>query len=130
MKNFYVLILVFSLFISCGKKEIKKEIPEVVIATPTVEEVIKTPEKEAIEAPKVVFTVQIAALKKENSTLRNLDVVHVFKEDSFTKYRLGEFSTYKEARKYRRSLLHKYPDAFVQALKNGTPIAIQEALKQ
>jgi len=42
---------------------------------------------------------------------------------------LDLFSSYSEARKVRRNLLNTYPDAFVQAVKDGKRLAIDKALK-
>lgn len=87
-------------------------------------------ELESIETEnKVVFTVQIAALKKPNANIEDLQKADVYNEGEFTKYRLGYFETYREARNYRKSLLNKYPDAFVQALKKDQPIHISKALE-
>lgn len=127
MKNFYTYFLVFILVISCGKKEEKKDPIEVV--EPKIEETINEPINVVEEVPELIFTVQIAALRNENEILSNIAYIKIYKESGLTKYRLGEFKTYKEARYTRTSLLNKYPDAFVQALKNGEPIHIKAALK-
>ena len=72
---------------------------------------------------------QIAALKKVNSTIANIESIAVFQENSLVKYRLGSFNTYKEARNSRAQLIRVYKGAFVQALLNDAPIAIKEALQ-
>ncbi|TMM31904.1 SPOR domain-containing protein [Polaribacter aestuariivivens] len=126
MKN---LLLVFCciIFLSCSKNEKKEEAP---IEKIEVKDSITIPEKdEIITAPKLVFTVQIAALKNENEALANLNDVQVFQEDSFTKYRIGSFETYLEAQNFRNQIRKKYKGAFIQALKNNNPISIQEALQ-
>jgi hypothetical protein len=118
----YLILIVFKLIIfACSKKEVKDEQPIVI-------EEIKENVSEVEEVPELIFTVQIAALKKENSKFNNIDSVQVFQEEGLVKYRLGKILTYKEAREYRASLLNKYSDAFVQALKNEKPINIKEAL--
>lgn len=128
MKKCLVLLIFCLIVVSCGKKEVKKDVPieEIPVKVDTVKE--KTV-NEALEYPKIVFTVQIAALKNENFTFRNIESIQVFEEDYLTKYRLGQFKTYQEARKYRASIIKKYPDAFIQALKNNNPISIREAIK-
>jgi hypothetical protein len=78
---------------------------------------------------KLIFTVQISALKNASNTLANLESVNIFKEDNLLKYRFGNFLTYKEAREKRTRLLKYYKGAFVQALLNDTPISISEALQ-
>lgn len=131
MKITSTLILFCFLVFSCGKKEIKKESiefkePAVEIPVTKVDE-IKEPEIKE-EAPTLIFTVQIAALKKENEDLMSIDGVKTYYEDDFTKYRLGSFETYQEARDFRVQVLKDYKDAFVQALKNEQPIFILDAL--
>ncbi|MCI2227729.1 SPOR domain-containing protein [Polaribacter sp. MSW13] len=121
-------LLLFVLIIaSCGKKEIKKE--TVKQENPIVKDTVVKSVTEIEEVPKLFFTVQIAALKSTNATFNNIKDIQIYKEENLTKYRLGMFSTYKEARTYRTSLLDIYPDAFVQALKSNKPIHIKEALK-
>lgn len=131
MKITSTLILFCFLVFSCGKKEIKKESiefkePSVEIPVTKVDK-IKEPEIKE-EAPTLIFTVQIAALKKENEDLMSIDGVKTYYEDDFTKYRLGSFETYQEARDFRVQVLKDYKDAFVQALKNERPIFILDAL--
>jgi hypothetical protein len=117
MKN---LILIFF----CIKTAKKKEIPLEVIQ----EKEVVIPVVEA-EKERIVFTVQIAALEKVNNALNNIENVHIFQENTLTKYRIGAFETYKEARVFRTQLIRTYKDAFVQALKDDTPISIKEALQ-
>lgn len=114
---------------SCDKKEEKKEtdtlLNNVKKDTITVAPIVTN---KVIEDT-LIFTVQIAALKKENTQLANLKGVQLFVEDGLTKYRMGSFNTYSEARKYRNQLRKTYKGAFVQALKNDAPISIQKALE-
>jgi hypothetical protein len=77
---------------------------------------------------KLVFTVQIGTSKKENKKFENLKNIRIYKEKASTKYRLGRFDTYKEAKAYKMELIKKYKGAFVQALLDDTPIPIQAAL--
>jgi len=129
MKFFYSYILVIILLISCGKKNVKKEIvkEENPVVLDTIKESVM--EEEVVQVPIIVFTVQIAALKNENTTIKNIENIQIFIEDNLTKYRLGNFKTYQEARSFRKSILHTYSDAFIQALKDDQPISITEALK-
>ena len=126
---FFLSLCIFS----CKNKEAEKEdkkFSEPEITTPIVEvEKDEVKENDVSDNAKIIFTVQIAALKNENEQLRNLNDVNTYQEDSLTKYRLGSFETYKKAKKYRLQVLHIYKDAFVQALKNNEPIHISEALQ-
>ena len=123
MKNL-ILIFFCSAIFSCAKTAKKKEIPLEVFQEKEVVIPIVEAEKE-----RIVFTVQIAALEKVNSGLNSIENVHVFQENTLTKYRIGAFETYKEARVFRTQLIRTYKDAFVQALLDDTPISIKEALQ-
>ena len=121
------ILLGFLLIISCEKKAEQKEViqpkKEVKETTVTKKEVKK--EKPA----GLVFTVQIGAYKNKNQKLTSVSGVQINEENALHKYRLGTFKSYQEARQLRQSLLTKYPDCFIQALKNNKPISISEALK-
>lgn len=130
MKYFYTCIFAIFLIISCGKKELTKETVKDIIPTEKelIEEIVDDMEIE--EVPEIIFTVQIAALKNENASYNGIEDIHAFYEGNLIKYRLGQFATYQEVRAYRASILTRYSGAFVQALKNGEPINIQQALNQ
>jgi hypothetical protein len=120
--NFLILLCI--VFFSCAKNE-KKEIPVKVAPVGVTEVPAQTEEAE----DKLIFTVQIAALKKANETLAKLENINIFKEDALLKYRVGAFETYKESRVKRIQLIKNYKGAFVQALLNDTPISITKALQ-
>jgi len=125
MRKLLVFLSLSLFIISCGGKELKKEI----VPEKKVEEV-KTPiVKKEEPKPTMVFTVQIRASKKKLKKYSSVENVLIFNEEGMYKYRLGSFKTYKEARSYRENLLQEFPGAFVQALKNNQPISIQEAIK-
>ncbi|QTD37382.1 SPOR domain-containing protein [Polaribacter batillariae] len=127
MKKLIILFSITLLLFSCGKKEVKKETQE--ITPPVPKDTIVKEKMVKEEVPSLVFTVQIAALKNPNNVLANLNGVHIYEENSLTKYRLGAFETYEAARSKRNELRSKYKGAFVQALENNRPIHIKEALK-
>lgn len=124
MKITSVLLFFFLFIFSCGKKEVEKEAEKVLKPVELTEGT-----KVEKELPKLVFTIQIAALESKNTNLASLPNVKLYNENSLTKYRLGAFKTYKEARVYRKQILHVYKGAFVQALKGNTPISITKALQ-
>jgi hypothetical protein len=129
MKNITTLLLFLVLVFSCTKKEIKPENKEVL--EPVVKDtIVQVDYENQEEISEIIFTVQIAALRKDNEPLSNIYNVSMYQEDSLTKYRLGAFETYKEARAYRLKILNTYKGAFIQALKNNIPISITEALQQ
>ena len=113
--------------VSCtGKEEKKENENNVQQVKDTV--VKKEVTQEKIE-PEIVFTVQIGAYRNENKNLSSLQGVQVTQENTLFKYRLQRFEKYQQARNYRESILDQYPDAFIQAVKNGKPIHIKQALK-
>lgn len=125
MKKYYILFALLGILVSCGKNEVKKEViqPEAPIAKDTIV-AVETIE----ELPTLVFTVQIAASKVTLKRFTQLQDVQTTEVENMIKYSLGSFTSYQEAKTYRKSLLNRYPGAFVQALKDGNPIHIKEAL--
>lgn len=124
----YLLVLVLGLFVfSCGKEEVKNQ------TIKDVNSILKDSIKETVietkKIPELIFTVQIAALINNNPSFNKIENIKIYKEGNLTKYRLGAFTTYNKAKEFRKSILNNYPDAFVQAIKNGDPININEALK-
>lgn len=125
MKTAQIFLMgIFLVFISCGKKQEEKvEIPVKKVEKPV--EVVK----EEIIAQPLIFTVQIGAFEYGNNKIAAAKDVVTYKENNLFVYRFGSFSSYSEARKVRRNLLNTYPDAFVQAVKDGKRLAIEKALK-
>jgi hypothetical protein len=129
MKNSTTLLFFLLLVFSCTKKEVKKEKQEVL--EPILKDtIVKNGNESKEEVSKLVFTVQIAALRNSNVKFANIANVTLHQENSLTKYRLGAFETYKEAREFRLKISNEYKGAFVQALKNKVAISITEALQQ
>lgn len=131
MKKISILTLTLLLVFSCGKKDVKsgsEQINESEVEVPVNEaDELTSPELEE-EIPVLIFTVQIAALKNQSKDFEYIDGIKVYYENDLTKYRLGNFETYQEAREFRTQILNEYNDAFIQALKNEQPISILEAL--
>ena len=126
MKKFLVLLSVVFILSSCGNKESKKE-----VVVPEKKEEVVVVKEEIKEAPKtsLIFTVQIGANKRSSAFYSSIKDVIISKEKGMFKYRLGTFKTYKEAKSNRIKILSKYPGAFVQALYDSKPIAIENAIK-
>ena len=126
-KLFLITVLTLLFFISCSKKQTQKE----TILNTTKIDTVSNESEVTTKSIKdtVIFTVQIAALKKKNAKLANLEGVQLYLEDGLIKYRLGNFNTYLEARNYRNQLRNSYKGAFVQVLKNNKPISIKEAIE-
>jgi hypothetical protein len=133
MRQLFVFLVTVVIMFSCAKdKSSPKNLDNTTKdsnATPVkVEPENKNSIEEEIEAS-IIFTVQVAALHNPNSNYKSLQNADVYKEGNFTKYRIGHFETYKEAKSFRRKVLKTYPGAFIQALENDKPIHISKALQ-
>ena len=113
MKNLAIVLFLSICLFSCKNKEVEKEdekISEPEITSPVFEvekdDMLKNADSENVKNDNVVFTVQIAALKNENEQLMNLNAVKTYQENSLTKYRLGSFETYQEAKQFRLQVLN------------------------
>lgn len=134
MKTKYITMLILAslLFTMCDKKEVKKpedkpleKVKDTIPEVPVVQKEVKVIKKD----PVITFTVQIGAFKKFGQSLEKVPNVVQYSKDEYSKYSLGSFKTVREAVNYMYSIEEDYPDAFVQALKDGEPIHISEALK-
>lgn len=77
----------------------------------------------------LIYTVQIGAFKKPNNSLENKEDVVAVTDNLLIKYRLGNFKTYKEAKKFKNSISTSFSDAFIVPINKGEQIDIKEALK-
>ena len=127
MKKILLLFTLSFFILSCSKNEDKKSETTVIDKDTTLHK--ETVVVEEVE-PQIFFTVQIAALRHKNDILENLENIQVFLEDGYIKYRLGDMASYEIAHQFRDSILHEYPDAFVQAIKGTMSISIKDALQQ
>lgn len=132
-KYIIVLLAVSFLFTMCDKKETKKpeekpleKVKDTTPETPVPEKKVTVVKKD----PVITFTVQIGAFKKFGQSLESVPKVIKYSKDDYAKYSLGSFKTVREAVNYMYSIEEDYPDAFVQALKDGQPIPIAEAIKK
>lgn len=102
------------------KKEAKKDAP-------------KKPEvkKEATDAP--VFKIQVfisdKQLSEKDSRMKG-EKADFYKEDKFYKYTVGSSTNYNEIYRLRKTLLEKFPQAFIIAFKNGEKMNVNEAIKE
>ena len=115
-------------------------VPETPAVTP-VQESAK-PQKEP-ETPVVapiaaagapIFKVQILVssqkLKAGDSRLKGQTGVDSYVENGMTKYTVGASENYNEVYHLRKSLLDKFPEAFIIAFKGGKRMDVQQAIKE
>ena len=100
-----------------------------------------TPEKQPVQeasAPATedqpVFKVQILAngakLKKGSPLLKGQTDADFYKEGGMYKYTVGASTDYQEIYRLRKSLLNRFPQAFIIAFKNGTKMDVNEAIRE
>ena len=116
------------------KPVVKAEKPVVKAEKPaTTEKPAKAekPEKPAASAP--VFKVQIlasgSALSAKDSQLKG-EKADSYREGGMYKYTIGSSEDYQAISQLRKSLLPKFPQAFIIAFKNGQRVDVQAAIQE
>ncbi|MGN0069458.1 MAG: N-acetylmuramoyl-L-alanine amidase [Prevotella sp.] len=81
-----------------------------------------------------VFKVQILAsdrvLKQDSPQLKGLANVESYEENHYIKYTYGSTTDYNEICRIRRSVLDKFPQAFIIAFKNGMKTDVSQAIRE
>ena len=107
------------------------EVTQAVPAQPQPEE--KQPEQKATVA-RPVFKVQILtspkALKANDSRFKGVKDASSYQESGLYKYTVGSSEDYNEIYRLRKSILEKFPEAFIIAFKDGKRMNVQEAIKE
>lgn len=82
----------------------------------------------------IIFKVQIFAsarqLPKNDRLLKGISNAKYYREDNLYKYTYGETNNYDEVLRIRKSIAHKFSDAFIVAFKNGKKININTAINE
>jgi len=77
--------------------------------------------------------VQISAMPREKemsqSQLKGIETITRIDAGERVKYAAGKFPVHDDAIKYRRTLILRFPDAFVIAVRNGKVIPLREAIE-
>lgn len=83
-------------------------------------------------ADDIYFMVQISAMPRNRemsqNQLRGIETVTKIDDGERIKYAAGKFTVYDDAIKYRRTLVLRFPDAFVIAVRNGKTMPLREAI--
>lgn len=86
------------------------------------------------ENNKPVFKVQILAtdrvLSNKSPLLKGCTGADYYKEGNYVKYTCGASTDYNEIFRLRKTLLEKFPQAFIIAFKNGQKTNVAEAIKE
>ena len=93
---------------------------------------VQTVGQELQEPP--VFKVQILAssrrLRPDNAQLKGAVELDCYEENGMFKYTCGASSDYNEIYRLRKSLLNRFPQAFIIAFKNGGKVNVAEAIRE
>ena len=93
---------------------------------------VQTVGQELQEPP--VFKVQILAssrrLSPDNAQLKGAVELDCYEENGMFKYTCGASSDYNEIYRLRKSLLNRFPQAFIIAFKNGGKVNVAEAIRE
>ena len=91
------------------------------------------PSQTHISEAQPVFKVQILSsnrsLRPGSAQFQGVENVESFKEGGSVKYTVGASDDYNEMARLRRSLLDKFPEAFVVAFRGGEKMDINEAIR-
>jgi len=81
-----------------------------------------------------VFKVQILTsgrtLRQSDNRFKGEKDIDSYHEGNLVKYTIGSSTDYNEIYQLRKSLLAKFPEAFVVAFKNGVRMDVQQAIKE
>jgi len=92
------------------------------------------PQQSVIAADAPLFKVQVmtASSKTKNmpAQLKGQEDVGYYQEGGLNKYTVGASTDYNEINRLRKSLLAKFPQAFVIAFKNGEKMDVRQAIKE
>lgn len=91
------------------------------------------PQKPQTDYIAPVFKVQIVAsdvqLKKSSPQLKGMADVQCYQENGMYKYTVGESENPNEILRLRKTLLDKFPQAFVIAFRDGAKMNVNEAIR-
>lgn len=83
---------------------------------------------------KPVFKIQILAgtkaLPKNSPLLKGLENTDSYNEAPYVKYTYGASTDYNEIYRLRKTILDKFPEAFIIAFKNGQKMNVNQAIKE
>lgn len=92
------------------------------------------PQKPQTDYIAPVFKVQIVAsdvqLKRSSPQLKGMTDVQCYQENGMYKYTVGESENPNEILRLRKTLLDKFPQAFVIAFRDGTKMNVNEAIRE
>ena len=117
------------------KEEPKAVVNEEPQVAPKEEPKVIAPEEPQVAAPACpVFKVQLLAssfrLKPNDVALKGLTEATCYEEGGMFKYTVGASEDYNEISQLRKSILDKFPQAFIIAFKEGKKMNVSEAIRE
>lgn len=114
------------------KKTVEKSVKKENITPKETEKETSENNKEADN--RSVFKVQIFAssriLRPGSSQFKGLENTDYYKEGELVKYTYGASADYNEIYRLRKSILDKFPEAFIIAFKNGEKMNVNQAIRE
>lgn len=111
----------------------KKAATRTVVAEPAAKSSNQTTEAAPTDG-QPVFKVQVLAstgrLKAGDAQLKGLEGVDSYEEGEYIKYTYGASTNYNEIYRLRKTILDRFPGAFIIAFKNGKKANINDAIKE
>lgn len=94
----------------------------------------KSEDSAMASADKPIFKVQILAsgmrLAPGSNHFKGLEGVDSYEEGGLIKYTYGASADYNEVYRMRKSILDKFPEAFIIAFKNGEKMNVNQAIRE
>jgi len=104
------------------------------LAKPESQDTVKVVAKDDESTAVPIFKVQILAsdrrLRSNSQQLKGEKDADMYEENNMFKYTVGSSENYNEIYRLRKSLLEKFPEAFIIAFKNGEKMNVVEAIKE
>ncbi len=119
------------------KEESTQAVPTQSASTPASQPVVTTPkttvaERDVNDVP--VFKVQILVssrvLRKGDNHFKGETDYDSYQEGGMVKYTMGASTNYNEIYRLRKSLLEKFPEAFIIAFKDGKKCNVNQAIRE
>ena len=70
------------------------------------------------------------AVPKGSNRFKGVRNIDSYQEEGYYKYTTGSSADYNEIYRLRKSLLGKFPNAFIIAFKNGEKMDVTQAIKE
>ena len=94
----------------------------------------QTADNKVVKQSEPVFKVQIFSstvkVKAGSPLFKGLEGCESYEEGSYTKYTYGSSNNYNSINRLRKSILDKFPQAFVIAFKDGKKMNVNEGIKE